>query len=88
MSLFVVPASCGVIKPLIIEDAANVGTVDATLRYNASVVNVTGAADGAFQTNNFGLNRQINLASITLDCDSADFGSLSMTVNTLKDATP
>ncbi|MEA1894938.1 MAG: hypothetical protein U9N36_07030 [Euryarchaeota archaeon] len=46
MSLFVVPASCKVIKPLIIEDAANVGTVDVTLRYNASVVNVTGAEDG------------------------------------------
>ena len=33
-------------------------------------------------------NGRINLASITLDCDSNDFGSLGMTVNTLKDATP
>ena len=33
-------------------------------------------------------NGRINLASITLDCDSADFGSLTMTVNTPKDATP
>jgi len=108
MSLFVVPASCEVVKPLIIEDAANVGTVDVTLLYDASVMNVTGVADGDFdviiknlervregfvrigavQTNNFGLNGQINLASITLDCDSADFGSLTMTVNTLMDATP
>jgi hypothetical protein len=108
MSMFVIPASCEVIKPLIIEDAANVGIVDVTLLYNASVVNVTNVTGkdfdvsianlehvregwvriGVFQTDNPGLNGRITFASITLDGDSDDFGSLSMTVNTLKDATP
>ncbi len=53
MLLFVVPASCEVTKPLIIEGAANVGTVDVTLRYNASVVNVIGVADGDFDVRAF-----------------------------------
>ncbi|MEA1945167.1 MAG: hypothetical protein U9N07_07540 [Euryarchaeota archaeon] len=107
-SLFVIPASCEVIKPIIIEYAVNIGAVDITLRYNASVVNVTNVTGGdfdaivtnlehvhegwvrigAFQMDNPGLNGQISLASVTLDGDVDDLSSLSMAVNTLRDATP
>jgi hypothetical protein len=108
MLLLTVPASCEVIKPIIIEDAANVGAVDITLTYNASMFVITDVADGgfdvtesniehnrdgwvriaAFQIGNPGLDGWITIASVTLAGDLDDLGSLRMTVNTLRDATP
>ena len=106
--LLTAPASCEVIKPIIIEDAANVGAVDITLTYNESLFVITDVADGdfdvtesnlehshdgwvriaAFQMDNPGLNGRVSLASVTLDGDLNDLSSLSMAVNTLRDATP
>ena len=108
--LLTAPASCEeeMTKPIIIEDAANIGAVDITLTYDASLFVITDVTDGgfdvtesnlehnetglvrigAFQTDNPGLSGQISLASVTLDGDLDDLSSLSMTVNTLSDATP
>lgn len=108
MSLLALPTSCELIKPIIIEDAANIGAVDITLRYAESLFAITDVADGdsdvtesnlehnhngtvqivAFQTDNPGLKGLVTLASVTLAGDLSDLGSLNMTVNTLKDATP
>jgi len=108
ISLLALPTSCEMIKPIIIEDAANIGAVDITLTYNESLFVITDVADGdfdvtesnlernhtgtvrivAFQMDNPGLNGRVTLCSITLAGDLDDLGSLSMDVNTLKDATP
>jgi hypothetical protein len=108
ISLFALPTSCELIKPIIIEDAVNIGAVDITLTYDESLFVITDVADGsfdvtesnlernhtgtvriaAFQMANTGLNGRVTLCSITLAGDLTDLGSLSMDVNTLKDATP
>ena len=96
------------IRPIIIEDAVNIGAVDITLTYNETLFVITDVADGdfdvtesnlernhdgwvrivAFQMANPGLNGRVTLCSITLAGDLTDLGSLHITVNTLKDATP
>jgi hypothetical protein len=108
ISLFALPTSCELIKPIIIEDAANIGAVDMTFTYDESLFVITDISDGdfdvtesnlehahngtvrivAFQMANPGLNGRVTLCSITLAGDLTDLGSLHMTVNTLKDATP
>ena len=42
------PVSCEVIKPIVIEDAVNIGAVDITLTYNGSLFVITDVADGDF----------------------------------------
>jgi len=108
ISLLALPTSCEMIKPIIIEDAVNIGSVDITLAYDESLFVITDVADGdfdytesnlernhtgtvrivAFQMDKLGLNGLVTLCSIALVGDLDDLGSLSMTVNTLKDATP
>jgi len=48
ISLFTAPASCEVIKPIIIEGAVNIGAVDITLIYNESLFVITDITDGDF----------------------------------------
>ena len=60
ISLFALPTSCELIKPIIIEDAADVGAVDITLAYNESLFVVTDVADGYFDVTESNLERNCN----------------------------
>ena len=46
--LLALPTSCELIKPIIIEDAVNIGAVDITLTYDESLFVITDVADGYF----------------------------------------
>jgi len=48
ISLLALPTSCEMIKPIIIEDAGNIGAVDITLTYDESLFVITDVADGYF----------------------------------------
>lgn len=48
ISLFAPPTSCELIKPIIIEDAVNIGAVDISITYDESLFVVTDVADGDF----------------------------------------
>jgi len=48
ISLFALPTSCELIKPIIIEDAVNIGAVDISIAYDESLFVVTAVADGDF----------------------------------------
>ena len=55
--LLTAPASCEVIKPIVIEDAVNIGAVDITLTYNGSLFVITDVADGDFDVTGSNLER-------------------------------
>lgn len=48
ISLFALPTSCDMIRPIILEDAVNIGAVDITLTYDESLFVITDVADGDF----------------------------------------
>ena len=48
ISLLALSTSCEMIKPIVIEDAVNIGAVDMTLMYDESLFVITDVADGDF----------------------------------------
>jgi hypothetical protein len=48
ISLLALPTSCDMIKPIILEDAVDIGAVDITLTYDESLFVITDVADGDF----------------------------------------
>ncbi len=60
ISLLALPTSCEMIKPIIIEDAVNIGAVDMTFAYNGSLFVITDVADGDFDVTESNLERNCN----------------------------
>jgi hypothetical protein len=60
ISLLALPTSCELIKPIIIEDVANIGSVDTTLTYDGSLFVITDVADGDFDVTESNLERNCN----------------------------
>ena len=59
-SLFALPTPCEVIKPIIIEDAVNLGAVDISIAYDESLFVVTAVADGDFDVTDSNLEHAHN----------------------------
>jgi len=57
VSLSALLTSCELIKPIIIEDAANIGAVDISITYDESLLVVTDVADGDFDVTESNLER-------------------------------
>ena len=58
--LLALPTSCEVIKPIIIEDAVNLGAVDISIAYDESLFVVTAVADGDFDVTDSNLEHAHN----------------------------
>jgi hypothetical protein len=69
--LLALPTSCEMIKPIIIEDAANIGAVDITLTYDESLFAITDIADGAFDVTESNLEHNetgwVRIAAFQMD---------------------
>jgi hypothetical protein len=83
-------ASGNVTVPIVIENAANVGSAHINITYNASVCMITDVANGTFDLTFANLeHNETILANVTFRSNSTNgTSSLNLSVTTLKDATP